>query len=367
MIHKTFRYRLYPTKAQARVLADTLDTCRDLYNSLLHWRTHDYDCFRRSVTRFEQQAALPRWKKTHPELKRVHSQALQDVVHRMDRAFQDFFRRIKGGEKPGYPKRRTNGYDSFTYTQSGFRLEGGRLCLSKIGAIKARLHRPLSGTVKTCTIRRASGQWFACILCEGEPAPLPPTKAEVGVDVGLTHFAALSTGEFIPNPRFFRRAEKALAQVQRRVSRAGRGTRRRRQAKRAAARLQARVRDRRHDFAHQAARRLVTTYGLIAVEKLAITNMVRNHCLAKSIADAAWGIFRLVLARKAEGTGRCLAEVNPANTSRCCSGCGLVASKSLSERRHQCPACGLAMDRDVNAAVNILHNAQGRLTCRRIV
>ena len=362
MIYQTFRYRLYPTRAQARVLADTLDTCRDLYNSLLHWRAYDYDCLGCSPTRFQQQAALPGWRRTHPELKRIHSQALQDVVHRVDRAFQDFFRRIKAGETAGHPKRRVKGYDSFTYTQSGFHLEDSKLCLSKIGAVNARLHRPLVGTVKTCMVRRVSGRWFACILCEGEPILLPPTDTEVGLDMGLTHFAALSTGEFIENPRFFRRAEAALAQVQRRVSRAGRGTRRRARANRAAARLHARVRDRRPDFAHQASRRLVTRYGLIAVEALAIRNMVRNHCLAKSISDAAWSLFRLVLARKAVGAGRRVAEVNPANTSRRCSGCGLVAPKTLSERHHRCLECGLVLDRDTNAAVNILQAARHLLS-----
>ena len=136
------------------------------------------------------------------------------MVHRVDRASQDSFRRIKAGEKAGHPKRRVNGHDSFTYTQSGFHLEDSKLCLSKIGAVKARLHWPLVGAVKTCTVRRVCGRWFACIVCDGEPLLLPPTNAEVGIDMGLTHFAALSTGEFIANPRFFRRAEGALAQVQ---------------------------------------------------------------------------------------------------------------------------------------------------------
>ena len=356
-MYRTSRYRLYPSKAQARVLADTLDTCRDLYNSLLHWRIHDCDRLGRAPTRFQQQAARPGWKKTHPELKRVHSQALQDVVHRADRAFQDFFRRIKAGEPAGHPKRRDKGYDSLTYTQSGFHLEDDRLCLSKIGAIKARLYRPLVGAVRTCTVRRVCGQWFVCIACQAEPVPLPPSEEEVGLDVGLTHFAALSTGEFIENPRLFRRAERSLAQTQRRVSRARRGTRRQRTAKRAASRLNARVRDRRHDFAHQTARRLVTCYGLIAVESLVIRNMVRNHCLAKSISDAAWSLFRLVLTWKAEKVGRSMVHVNPANTSRRCSGCGLVAPKTLSDRRHQC-ACGLTLNRDTNAALNILQDAR---------
>ena len=254
-MYRTFRYWLYPSKAQARVLADTLDTCRDLYNSLLHWRICDYDCLGRALTRFQQQAALPGWKKTHPELKCVHSQALQDVVHRVDRSFQDFFRRIKVGELAGHPKRRDKGYDSLAYPQSGFHLEGDRLCLSKIRAIKARLHRT---------------------------------------------------------------------------------------AKRAASRLNARVRDRRHDFAHQTGQRLVSRYGLIAVEALVIRNMVRNHCLAKSISDvhpapflrgAAWSSSRLVLTRKAEKVGRSVVHVNPANTSRRCSGCGLVAPKRVYKKQ----------------------------------
>lgn len=182
------------------------------------------------------------------------------------------------------------------------------------------------------------------ILCERVLEPLPPTDEAVGADMGLTHFLTLSTGETIPNPRFFRRDEKALSQVQRR-----------KRARRAATRIHERIRNRRHDFVHQTARRLVTQYGLIAVENLTVRNMVQNHCLAKSISDAAWALFRLVLARKAEAAGRRVVEINPAYTSQTCSGCGRMSPKPLAERRHGCPACGLALDRDVNAARNILN------------
>ena len=369
-------YRVYPTKAQETTLTQTLETCRQVYNSLLNWRKHDYEVLGKSPSKVEQQAAFPKWKQEHPELSGVFSQVLQNVAVRVDLAFDAFFRRAKlrqagapggnkSGETPGFPRVKGDGYDSFTYPQSGFGFRQGKLRLSKIGDVAIRLHRPIDGTIKTCTIRRVRHKWYACFSCEVGPELLPPSDAklieQVGIDVGLKTFASLSNGENVANPRFFRRDEKALAKAQRKLAKQVRGSHKRRKAKKVVSRIHERVRNRRHDFVHQIARRIVNRFGVIAVEKLNIKTMVKNHCLAKSISDASWSMFRSVLSQKAARAARIYAEVNPAYTSMTCSGCRHIAKKTLSQRQHDCPICGLSLDRDTNAALNILSVGQYRV------
>ncbi|MBV9849719.1 MAG: transposase [Armatimonadetes bacterium] len=356
-----YRYRLYPTKAQETLLKETLETCRLVYNSLLNWRKHDYEVLGKSPSKFAQQAAFPKWKKEHPELCNVYSQVLQNVAARVDLAFDAFFRRVRSGETPGLPRRKGEGYDSFTYPQSGFGFQQGRLRLSRIGDVAVRLHRPIDGTIKACTIRRVRHKWYACFSCEVGPELLPASEEQVGIDVGLKTFAALSNGEMIENPRFFRKDERALAKAQRKLSKQKRGSRERRKAKQVVSRIHERVRHRRHDFVHQTVRRIVNRFGVIVVEKLNVKGMVQNHCLAKSISDASWSMFRNVLSQKAERAARVYAEINPAYTSMTCSGCGHIAKKPLSQRQHDCPMCGLSLDRDTNAAINILSVGQYRV------
>jgi putative transposase len=356
-----FVYRVYPTKAQETALTQTLETCRQVYNSLLNWRKHDYEVLGKSPSKVEQQSAFPRWKKEHPELSGVFSQVLQNVAVRVDLAFDAFFRRVKAGETPGFPRIKGDGYDSFTYPQSGFGFQQGKLRLSKIGDVAVRLHRPIDGAIKTCTIRRVRDKWYACFSCEIGPELLPPSEEQVGIDVGLKTFASLSNGENVENPRFFRKEEKALAKAQRKLAKQVRGSRKRRKAKKVVSRIHERVRNRRHDFVHQTARRIVNRYGVIAVEKLNVKGMVKNHCLAKSISDASWSMFRNVLSQKAARAARIYAEVNPAYTSMTCSGCGHIAKKTLSQRQHDCPICGMSLDRDTNAALNILSVGQYRV------
>jgi putative transposase len=342
----------------------TLETCREVYNSLVNERTAVYDNRKESLSLYAQQAAMGKWKTAHPELSEVHSQVLQNVAVRVDLAFKAFFRRVKAGETPGYPRLKGVGvYDSITFPQAGktgCKLIGNTVQVSKIGQVRAIIHRPLIGQVKTCTIRRLAGKWFACFACEYEPEPLPASSERVGIDVGLNQFAALSDGSFVGNPRFFRRDEKALAKAGRKQAKTKKRSAERRKANKVLSRIHERIRNRRHDFVHQFARRLVNQYGMIAVEKLNVKGMVQNHCLAKSISDASWSQFRTVLTNKAESAGRQLVEVNPAYTSQTCSRCGNVAKKKLSERWHFCPICSLSLDRDTNAAFNILQTAVGQ-------
>ena len=358
---KALRYRLYPTKVQASQLAWTLETCRQVYNSLVNDRKFRYEVSGKAPSWIEQKRSITAWKPNHPELSDVHSQVLQDVSKRVDLAFQAFFRRVKDGEAPGYPRIKGDGYDSFTYPQSGFGFQQGKLRLSKIGDVAIRLHRPIDGVIKTCTVRRINSKWFVCFTTEYEPELLPESDEDVGIDVGLKTFASLSNGENVVNPRFFRRDEKALAKAQRKLAKQVRGSRKRRKAKKVVSRIHERVRNRRHDFVHQTARKIVNRFGVIAVEKLNIKGMVKNHCLAKSISDASWSMFRNVLSQKAARAARVYAEINPAYTSQTCSGCGHIAKKSLSERQHNCQQCGLSLDRDTNAAINILSVGQYRV------
>jgi putative transposase len=388
MNRKAFKYRLYPTSAQETTLRQTLETCRGVYNSLLNERKHDYEMFGKSPSCAAQQKHLPVWKQDHPEISGVFSQVLQDVGRRLDKSFEAFFRRVALGEEPGYPRFKGKGqYKSITYPQKGFAIGENCIHLSKIGTIKAVLHRPTEGMVKTCTVARQGEKWFVTFSCEVEADPLPPSEEQIGIDVGLKTFAALSNGEFIGNPRFYRKEEKALAKAQRKFDKVKNKHRSkaRRKAKKVVRRVHERIKNRRHDFIHQTARRLVNRFSLIAVEELSIENMMatpqpkpdldkpgeflpngacRKAGLNKSIGDAGWGMFRYVLTYKAESAGRVVVNINPAYTSQDCSGCGYRPEKeerkTLSDRIHFCPRCGLVLDRDTNSARTLLKIAVGQ-------
>jgi putative transposase len=356
-MRKTFKYRIYPTKAQKKLLRQTLEECRWVYNQTLATRKTAWEERQESLSLYDTHHLLLEWKTQRPSLKIVYSQVLQNVQARVDLAYNAFFRRVKAGEKAGYPRfRGSDRYDSLTYPQyGGFQLKGSVFSLGKIGAIKIHLHRPVEGKLKTATVLRSStGKWYVAFSCEVEKKLLPVTEAAVGIDVGLTCFAMLSTGEQVANPRFFRQEEKALAKAQRRLSKLGNGTPERRRGKQVVARIHERVCFRRHNFTHQTARQIVDRFGVIALEDLHVTRMLKNHCLAKSIADAAWGQFATVLTGKAEEAGRQVVRVDPRNTSKRCSRCGTLVEKDLSVRVHHCPVCGLEIDRDLNAAINIL-------------
>jgi len=355
---KAYKYRIYPTKSQRTKMERTLDLCRWTYNQTLAYQKNAWENEGKSVSKYETHDLLPDWKSDKPELSEVFSQTLQNVQERVDLALKAFFRRVKAGEKPGYPRFRGRGwYDSFTYPQKGFKLDYGKLYLSKIGEIKIKLHRQIEGKIKRLTIRRAAtGKWFACFSVELEDLPKPPWKdgSIVGIDVGLTSFATLSNGEKIANPRFFRDEESELARVQRKLSKAAKGTPERKAALNVVERVHERIANKRYEFAHQVSRDLVNRFGLIAFEDLNIKNMLQNHWLAKSISDVAWNMLVTVTSYKAESAGSIVVLVDPRNTSKMCSRCCILVEKTLADRVHNCPECGLFLDRDWNAAINIL-------------
>ena len=355
---KAYKFRIYPTKSQTTKMEQTLDLCRWTYNKTLEIHKNAWEKEGKSLSKYETNNMLPEWKEDKPELKVVFSQVLQNVHERVDLALQAFFRRVKTGEKPGYPRFRGKGwYDSFTYPQKGFKIDSGKLYLSKIGSIKIKLHRPIEGKIKRLTVRRTTiGKWFACFSVELEDNPKPPWKdgSLVGIDVGLESFATLSNGEKIANPRFFREEEKELAKVQRRLSKAPKGTPERKKALKVVQLVHERIANKRYEFAHQISNQLVKKHGLIAFEDLNIKGMTHNHNLAKSIHDVAWNMLVTLTSYKAASAGSMVVLVDPRNTSKMCSRCGILVEKSLSDRVHKCSQCGLEMDRDWNAAINIL-------------
>lgn len=366
----TYKYRLYPTAAQRTALDQMLTVCRRIYNETLHVRKTAWEQHKQSVTLYDSNKMLPDWKAAHPFLSAANAQVLQNAQERVDLAFKAFFRRVKAGEeKPGYPRFKGRSYDSFTYPQNkgNWRfLENGRLRLSKIGDVKIVLHRPVDGTAKTLTVRRdAVGNWYACFSCEVAPHLLPPTDKVVGVDLGLSTFAALSNGEKIKRHRWMKVDADDIARLQRKKEKFAKGSPERSKVLHALCHAYARAANRRRDFAHQESCKLVNQYQFIAFEKLNIQDMRvnGNKTISRGIADVAWNQFVQCTAYKAASAGRGIALVDPKNTTQMCSGCGEIVPKDITVRVHECPHCGLTMCRDVNAALNIL--ARG-LACFRV-
>ena len=362
VVCKTFKYKLYPTPDQVRTMAFVLRRCCELYNAALQERRDAWRMCGKSIFCTHQSAQLPAIKAVRPEYHDVHSQVLQDVLTRLDRAFASFFRRVQAGEKPGYPRfQRGARYHSFTFKQfgNGATLENGDLVLSKIGRIPVGWSRPLQGTIKTLTLTREADGWYACFLCADVPAePLPPAGGETGIDVGLKVFLVTSSGEVMANPRYYRKAEKQLAKAHRRVSRRKKGSNRRKKAVQLLAKKHQKVKRQRRDFHHKTALLLLRAYDVIYLEDLQVGNLVQNSRLSKSISDAGWGQFRRIVEGKAAYAGRRVVSVPAHYTSQDCSGCGERVQKSLSMRTHVCPFCGLVLDRDENAAKNILRAGQ---------
>jgi putative transposase len=373
--HETFKEKLRPTPAQERALADVLWRCRELYNAALEQRITAHQRRHVSVSRYVQEAELKDIRAEFPVYAAIHSQILQDVLARLDRTYQAFFRRVQRGEKAGFPRfKGRNRYHSFTFKEygNGARLDNGSLVLSKIGRICVHWSRPIEGTPKAITLSHEADGWFVAISCADVPVhPLLSTGQETGIDLGLKSFATLANGRLIVTPSYYRKAEAYLRRCQRRVARRKKGSHRRRKVVAFLAKAQQHIANQRRDFHHQQARKLVTQFDVIYHEDLQVANMVRNHFLAKSISDAGWGQFLTILAFKAASAGKRVQAVNPAFTSQRCSGpgCGKIVQNGLSVRWHACPHCGTSLHRDHNAALNILRLGQEQhgpgTACRR--
>jgi len=357
----SYKYRLQPTPAQGRILEEQLNLCRLTYNALLGHCYDERKAGRGTPTHKSLTYLLPAMKAEKPELEGVFSQVLQNVTKRIRLGFEGYWARRRAGLKASPPHfRRVRDYSSLTYPQFGFKLDGSTLKLSKIGALRLRLHRPVEGRVKTLTISRCpSGKWYAVFVSTVESKPIEGRLPAVGVDLGLISLVALSDGTLIDAPRSYRTSEAKLRKLHRRVSRRCKGSNNRGKARLQLAVQYEKVSNQRRDYAYKTARSIVNRYEKIVVEDLKISNMVRNRHLSKSIGDAGWGMLRnalIYMARLSEGV---MAFVDPGYTSQLCSGCGELVPKDLAERVHNCPRCGLVLDRDVNAARVILRKGIG--------
>jgi putative transposase len=356
-VRKTYKYKLKPTPTQERELGRVLGLCRWLYNTALEQRITAWQRCHVSVSRYQQEAELKDIRAAFPEYASIHSHVLHDVLARLDKTYQAFFRRVKAGEKAGFPRyqARTR-WHSFTYKEfdNGITLDNGFLVLSKIGRLAIRWSRPVEGTPKTVTISKEADGWYASFSCADVPVqPLPATGRQTGIDLGIEAFATLSDGVRIFSPGWYRKAERSLKTAQRRVSRRKKGANRRRKAVVLLAKAYQKVKRQRKDFHHKTALSLVRAYDTIYHEDLQTANMLKNHHLAKSIADVGWSQFLSILSFKAACAGRSVIGVPSAYTSQRCSGCDMVVANGLSVRWQNCPDCGASLHRDHNAAKNI--------------
>lgn len=353
---KSFKYRIYPTKRQAQTLNDQLAICCELYNAALQERRDAWKLERKSISWFDQNLQLASIRSERSDVAAVNAGALEATLKRVDLAFKAFFRRMKTGGKPGYPRfRAASRFDSMTFRNIGNALTDRTLRISKVGKVRIKFSRPIKGQITRLTIKREAGRWFAAFTCEVEPQPLPFNPNTIGIDVGLNAFATLSTSEVVENPRHYREAERKLRIAQRKVARRKKGSRGRRKAILLLQRIHAHVRNQRADFHHKLSRRLVNENGLIAVEDLNVKGLTRMR-LAKSVHDAGWPSFIDKLIYKAEDAGRLLIKVDPRGTSQTCL-CGAEVRKTLSQRWHLCLSCGLSGNRDHVSAQIILGRA----------
>jgi len=356
-LRRTYRYRIYPTVRLRLSLEAQLGFACQIYNAALEQRRYAWRGRQQSVSLYEQFRELTAVRAAGMGPAKMSCSAMRDPLRRLDRAFAAFFRRVKAGVKPGYPRfRSVRRYDSLTW-DSGYGVRDGRLALKGIGHVRVKWHRPLpaSAVVRTVTVRRVAQRWYTCFSLEVSRPPQVATarRPAVGLDLGIQHFATLSTGEQIPGPRAYRAATRQLRVAQRRLCRRQKGSRRRHKVRLLLACQHDRIRNIRHDHAHKLTRRLVSDFGLIAVEDLNVGGLARG-LLAKDVTDQGWAAFLTMLEYKAEEAGARLIKVPPGRTSQTCSGCGVLVPKRLSERTHRCPNCALVVDRDINAARNIL-------------
>lgn len=364
IMKKVYTFRIYPTRNQEIKFNRTLSICRHLYNDSLEERKRQADLNRlkREFSVFPW--GLPEWINYYDQKRKltatktslqkdIYSQVLQDVIKRVDRSFKNFFNGF------GYPRfQGRNRYNSFTYPQSGFSIETGKLNLSKIGSIRIIQHREIEGKIKTCTIKKDIDQWYVSFSCDIDKSIAPvEAKTEIGIDVGLSSLLTLSNGEQIQPPKFLRESEDKLTHQQKRLSRKKLRSKNRNNQRIKVAKVYRKIRNQRKDFAHKTSKALVDTFDHIVFEDLQIQNMMQNHHLAKSISDAGWYQLMILTKSKAECAGKVVEFVNAINTSQNCSGCGNPVPKDLSVRMHSCPFCGLVLDRDHNAAINILNRS----------
>ena len=373
---RTYKYLLRPNTEQIKRLDYLLWQSRLVYNAALEQRIITYKETGKGIGYGTQWTHFRDMRHDNPDtLGRLNASSLQHLLRRLDKSFAAFFRRLKAGEKPGYPRfKGRNRFNSLEYTYGdGCKLrqnEHGRksFYVQNVGEMRICYHRaiPTEAETKHVVVKRVCERWYVCLMLElPEPTTRQnPTGQQIGIDVGMKSLAALSTGELIENPRWLRESLAELRRLQRHASRQVKGSNRQRKTYHQIARLHEQVANQRMDYLHKVSNNLVAENDLIAIENLSLGFMNRNRQLSLSSHDAGFGLFRQMLEYKAEEAGIQVIAVNPSNTTQACSGCGSIVPKGLSVRVHECPDCGLVLDRDVNAARNILtfakYNPLGR-------
>lgn len=361
---RTYEYRLYPRHRERDALDTLLEQAREVYNAALAQCKAAYETTGKHQTALSQWPYFREWRNAYPDVI-LNASSLQHILRRVDKAYSAFFRRIKAGETPGYPRfKGAHRYDSLEYTYGdGVKLTYDDTCdrfvlrTQNVGEVKVKLHRflPDGATVKYAVLCRKCGNWYVHLMLEQPDAEaLPNGKPAVGCDVGLLRLLTLSDGTEVDNPHWLREALADLRRAQRRLSRRKKGSHRRRKAAHLVARLHEHIANQRKDFWHKTTYDLVHAYGLIAREDFTLAFMLANSHLSRSAHDAGLGQFRQFLDYKAVDAGSHVTTVNAAYTSQMCSGCGAIVEKELSVRVHVCPHCHLELDRDLNAARNIL-------------
>ncbi len=362
---RTYQYRRYPNKSQREALDFILWQQRILYNAALEQRKTVYEETGKGISYVDQWAHFRDERRAHPDtFGQVNATSLQQLLRRVDKAYQAFFRRLKAGETPGYPRfKGRNRFHSMAFKHGdGVKLyqnERGqtRLRIQDVGDVKVKFHRqlPSGSKIKHVVVKRSLGNWYVTLMVAFDaPCLLPPTGEAVGIDMGLKSLLALSEGTLIDNPRWLRVSQQRLRVLNRKLSRQKKGGSNWRKTASQLARLHSKTANQRRDFWHKTTRYLVSHYDLICMENLTLGFMTANRHLARSAHDAALGEFRSLLVYKAAEAGKQVLLVPPQYTSQICSGCGTMVAKSLRVRTHRCHACGLELDRDVNAARNIL-------------
>lgn len=359
-----YKYRLYPTKEQEQLIQRTFGCTRFVYNHFLAYRKELYEAKGETANFYACCKLLTELKQELPWLSEVERSALETSIRDLDAAYQNFFRRVKKGESPGYPRFKSKREKSKSYRSRcterdrNIFLTDNAIRLPKLGLVKCRVSRPIQGRILSATVSQTpSGKYFVSVLCtDVEIPPLPSTGAAVGVDLGLHDLAVTSDGVKYPNPKSYAKAQKRLARLQRQLSRKAKGSHNREKARIKVARLAERIANQRNDALHKLTTDLVRKYDVICIEDLAPSNMLKNHKLAKHLADASFGELRRQLEYKAKWYGKFLSVIDRFfPSSQLCSVCGYrnTETKDLSIRHWTCPECGTTHDRDINAAINI--------------
>lgn len=359
-MEKAYKFRLYPNKIQAELINRTIGCTRFIYNRMLSVRIEQYKADRPYISKFDLMKQLPELKQQFDWLREVDSIALQAAVDNMDSAYQNFFRGIRAGKKVGFPRFKAKHRSRASYrTKQGVRVDNKRVKLPKLGWVKAKVSTPVQGCILNATVSRTkSGKYFVSLCCTDVEIPqYESAGAAVGIDAGIKDLVITSDGEKYTNPKYLEKAERKLVQLQRRLSRKPKGSRRRERARLCLARQHEKVTNQRADYLHKLTTKLAREYDIICVENLNVSGMLKNYHLAKAIVDSSWGEFCRQLKYKAAWRHKTVVEVGAFFPgSQLCSKCGAQnpAVKDLAVREWACPVCGVAHDRDINAACNIL-------------